>query len=301
MISVVTVAVVASRGRGPLTSSHPRAERPDHDAMVGLSPLRCLTFEITGTLICMSVPLGKVYGDALRHYRLPGVPGDNDMKAAFKRAYVSTLREHPNYGAASGLSERAWWDGMIRATLDEAGCDAALEEETFPLVFQRIYSSFGSSEVWAACPDGIKAMRHAKEKGLVVGACSNVYHRYVDSNMPLLGLHRDLDFAATSFSLGIQKPDPAIFLHAAKQATVAHRLIHGVAGEATTDILPSQMLHVGDSLNNDFLAAKAVGMRALLFDPDGEHSADPRVSPDEIIRSLGELPSRIDDIMSASA
>lgn len=267
-----------------------------------LNPLRCLTFEITGTLICMSVPLGRVYGDALRHYRLPDVPGDDDMKAAFKRAYVSTLKDYPNYGAAAGLSERAWWDNMIRATLDEAGCDAALEEDTYPLIFQRIYSSFGSSEVWAACPDGIKAMRHAKEKGLVVGACSNVYHRYVDSNMPLLGLHKDLDFAATSFACGVQKPHPEIFLHAAKQATTAHRLIYG-ADSDTTEILPSQMLHVGDNLNNDFLAAKAVGMRALLFDPDpeSEQSADPRISSDEIIRSLGDLPRRIDEIMSETA
>ena len=264
--------------------------------MVLSAALRCLTLEVTGTLICMSVPLGKVYGDALRHYNLPGVPDDDAMKDAFKRAYGTTLKEYPNYGAAAGLSERTWWGKMIRATLGEAGCDAALEDETFPLVFQRIYSSFGSSDVWAACPDGIKAMRHAKEKGLVVGACSNVYHRYVDSNMPLLGLHNDLDFATTSFECGIKKPDPAIFLHAAKQATVAHRLIYG-GGEGTTEILPSQMLHVGDDLNNDFLAAKAVGMRALLLDPDDE-VRHPRLRPEEKIRSLAEIPGKIDEIMA---
>jgi hypothetical protein len=28
--------------------------------------VRALTFEITGTLVCMSVPLGKVYGDVRR-------------------------------------------------------------------------------------------------------------------------------------------------------------------------------------------------------------------------------------------
>ena len=47
--------------------------------------LRALTFEITGTLVCLSAPLGKVYGDALRHYKLP-CPGDGEMKSAFKRA-----------------------------------------------------------------------------------------------------------------------------------------------------------------------------------------------------------------------
>ena len=32
-----------------------------------MRPLRALTFEITGTLVCLSTPLGKVYGDALRY------------------------------------------------------------------------------------------------------------------------------------------------------------------------------------------------------------------------------------------
>ena len=125
--------------------------------------LAAVTFEVTSTLVCMSVPLGKVYGDALRHFKLDGIPDDGEMKDAFKRAYASTGKAMPNFGAAEGMPERVWWDTMIRSTLSEAGCDAALEDETFPLVFQRIYSSFGSSGVWAECPEGIAAMRHAKE------------------------------------------------------------------------------------------------------------------------------------------
>ena len=82
--------------------------------------LRAVSFEITGVLVCMSVPLGKVYGDALRHYRLP-CPEDGAMKSAFKRAYGSVGAELPNFGAAESppMPERVWWDKMIRATLSE--------------------------------------------------------------------------------------------------------------------------------------------------------------------------------------
>ena len=140
--------------------------------------LRCLTFEITSTLVCMSVPLGRVYGEAVRHYKLP-CPDDDTMKAAFKSAYGKTNAELPNFGAASLANEREWWRAMIRSTLDQAGCTEALDDETFPLVFQRIYSSFASPDVWAPCPEGASAMRHAKERGLVVstehsGAASGV-------------------------------------------------------------------------------------------------------------------------------
>lgn len=82
--------------------------------------LRAVTFEITGVLVCMSVPLGQVYGDALRHYRLP-CPDDGAMKSAFKRAYGGVGAELPNFGAGESppMPERVWWNKMIHATLTE--------------------------------------------------------------------------------------------------------------------------------------------------------------------------------------
>jgi len=264
------------------------------------APLRCLTFEITSTLVCMSVPLGRVYGDAVRHYQLP-CPDDDTMKAAFKAAYGRTNAELPNFGAAALANEREWWREMIRSTLDEAGCAEALEERTFPLVFQRIYSSFASPDVWSPCPEGQRAMRHAKQRGLVVGVCSNVYPRYVDQNLPLLGLHHDLDFAAISYELGEMKPSRAVFDEAARRASHVSQLLHGSELE---DVAPEQVLHVGDDVKKDYLAARAAGMQALLFDPAGKITADAAaeqgVPPSDVIRSLDEVPGRIDTLMRAA-
>jgi len=254
--------------------------------------LRAVTFEITSTLVCMAVPLGQVYGDSVRHYKLP-CPSDDAMKAAFKTAYGKIGTELPNFGAASSMSERAWWTRMIEMTLKEAGCSDALKPETFPLVFQRIYSSFGSPDVWAPCPEGVRAMRHAKERSLVVGCVSNVYHRYVDQNLPLLGLHRDLDFASTSFEVGVTKPDSALFLDAVRKASHVARLLHG---SELPDISPMEVLHVGDDLKKDYFAAKAAGMQALLYDPKGVHMS--QVLADDLVRSLDEIPGRIDALLA---
>jgi len=256
--------------------------------------IRAITFEITSTLVSMSVPLGQVYGDAVRYYQLP-CPPDDTIKAAFKMAYKMMGTELPNFGAAQGMSERAWWARMIKQTLIEANCVEALEDETFPLVFQRIYSAFGSPDVWAPCPEGARAMRHAKESGLVVGVVSNVYHRYVDQNLPLLGLHKDLDFAAISYELDDAKPSPHIFREAIRKASHVHRLLYG---KEQPDILPSEVLHVGDDLQKDYMAAKKAGMCALLFDPkhDGECSSE--VVPSDVITSLDEVPAKIDEILA---
>lgn len=263
---------------------------------VPVAGIRAVTFEITSTLVCMSVPLGRVYGDAVRHYKLP-CPSDDTMKAAFKTAYGKQSAAKPNFGAGEGLSERMWWKDMIQQTLSDAGCTEALEPETFPLVFQRIYSAFGSPDVWAPCPEGALAMRHAKEQGLVVGACSNVYHRYVDANLPLLGLHKDLDFAAISYELNVAKPNTAIFHEASRKASHCSRLLYG---SGQPDISPSEMLHVGDDFKKDYLAAKDAGFHALLFDPKGKAEVHEELAPSDVIQSLDQVPRRIDELLASS-
>ena len=116
-------------------------------------PIRAITFEITSTLVCMSLPLGKVYGDAVRHYKLP-CPGDDAMKAAFKAAYKKTGTELPNFGVASGLNEREWWWRMIKQTLTEAGCTEyaaplkqplPADEQKYTIVLMRPHAETGRS------------------------------------------------------------------------------------------------------------------------------------------------------------
>lgn len=55
--------------------------------------------------------------------------------------------------------------------------------------------------------------------------------------------------------------------------------------------MPPQVLHVGDDLKKDYLAAKAAGMQALLFDPQGKYSAveSEELEAGDVIRSLDEV------------
>ena len=156
-------------------------------------------------------------------------------------------------------------------------------------------------------------MQHAKKRGLVVGVVSNVYPRYVDANLPLLGLHRDLDFAVTCHALGQKKPSRAVFEAATRKAAHVHLLLGGGTSvvrdggaAAAAPLEPEQVLHIGDDLQNDYLAARAAGLRALLFDPEGKYAAGgSRSSVDglaraDIICSLDELPARIDVLLGVA-
>lgn len=59
------------------------------------------------------------------------------------------------------------------------------------------------------------------------------------------------DFGVFSGLDGVEKPDPRIFEIALKKAG---------------NVAPEEALHIGDSLRKDYLAARGVGMHALLLD-----------------------------------
>jgi putative hydrolase of the HAD superfamily len=84
------------------------------------------------------------------------------------------------------------------------------------------------------------------------------------------GLLDLLDGVVSSGASGVAKPDPAIFLRALWYAGAA----------------PSDVLHVGDSLDKDVAGARAARIRPVLLCRDGESPADV-----ETIATLAELPS----------
>ena len=73
-------------------------------------------------------------------------------------------------------------------------------------------------------------------------------------------------------NLGIEKPDPRIFKVALREAGCE----------------PSELLHVGDSMENDVAGAKAAGSKAIWLNR-GLDTRDGNTEPDVEIRSLLEL------------
>lgn len=84
------------------------------------------------------------------------------------------------------------------------------------------------------------------------------------------GLLEHVERVLTSAEAGVAKPGRGIFEQALEAAG-------SPAGET---------VHVGDSVDNDVVGARAVGIRAILVQRDGEAPAGV-----EAVRSLGELPA----------
>jgi putative hydrolase of the HAD superfamily len=158
---------------------------------------------------------------------------------------------------------RAMYGGL---GLDEAACESLVG---------RIDAAHAERHIWCGCdPEAPRVIDEIKSQGLLVAVISNTEDGRARESLEAAGLAERFDFIIDSHLVGLSKPDPAIFRHALE-------LLH---------VEPDEAVFVGDSYAHDALAARAVGMRALLLDPFDLHpeSVCPR------IRSLGHLlPPRV--------
>ncbi len=92
-----------------------------------------------------------------------------------------------------------------------------------------------------------------------------------------LGLADYFRFALCAEELGIGKPDPHPFQTALRHA--------GIAAE--------QAVHIGDHPGDDIAGAKAAGLRAIWFNPQGR-DWDGDAEPDAQVQSLAELPALLE-------
>lgn len=224
-----------------------------------LSKIRCITVDVTGTLLAYKGELGDYYCMAAKAIGLP-CPDYKRVHEGFKLAYTEMAKKYPCFGHAAKMPNIVWWKTCVRDSFKRAGYD--YDEETFEKIFRRIYASFGSSAPYVLFPDSIPFLRWVRAEGIPVGLVSNAEYRYQDVILPALGLNQgsEWDFGVFSGLEGVEKPNPRIY---------------EIALERAGNVAPVEALHIGDSMRKDYLPAKSLGMHALLLDrfktPDAEN------------------------------
>ena len=188
--------------------------------------------------------------------------GADEMRRAFGEMLKCVGGQSPT-GRVIDQTGRHW---TFRAMygglgLDESACESLVS------VIDRAHAE---RNIW--CGPDAQAPRVLEElgrEGLRLAVISNTEDGRARDALEAAGLASYFDVVIDSHLVGCKKPDPAIFRLALERLGV----------EA------SEAAFVGDSYALDALAARAVGMRAILLDPLGLHpeSVCPR------IESLGDL------------
>ncbi|MEC7948280.1 MAG: HAD-IA family hydrolase [Myxococcota bacterium] len=131
---------------------------------------------------------------------------------------------------------RPYWRDVVRIA-------TGVEDDA---CFEVLYRHYASAAAWCIAPGAVPALDRWRTAGGRVAVVSD----WDDRLRPLLselGLDDLLDTTIISAEVGVEKPDPAIFLAAVEELNVS----------------PSQVVHLGDSPRRDVEGARAVGMHAM--------------------------------------
>ena len=221
------------------------------------SPPDLVLLDAFGTLVDMEPP-APILADALAD---AGYPFDLPVVQAALREEISHYLAHMHLGGdPAGLAAlRAGCGAVLARALGPGAPPPAVATDLLVQSLRfRLYH------------DALPAMDALMGSGVRLGVVSN-WDCALPDHLARLGVADRFTVIAASAAVGAPKPDPAIFLHACRIAGVD----------------PSRALHVGDRRVEDYDAARAVGMRALLLDRDGLE-----VGPD-VISTLTAVVERI--------
>ncbi len=143
----------------------------------------------------------------------------------------------------------------VRYVLEELGLAWNAGSERLVQDLRTVNPPFG---LWSVClPEAPRALETLRGLGLRLAVVSNS-NGTVAQLLETLGLAGWLDAVVDSGLVGIEKPDPGIFRHAA----------------AALGVEPGEAVHVGDLYSIDVVGARAAGARAILLDPVGAWRVD---------------------------
>lgn len=214
-----------------------------------LASIRAVCFDAGATLIYPDPPVEEIYGR-----ELAGVGGPRfsagDVSRALTLAWSEAAVERrggDRYGGVRG--ESAFWRGFlnsVRRHLDGGTVSAE--------VFERLSAHFRSPDSWAVFGDVRGTLAELAARGVALAVISN-WDSSLPSLLGALGLAARFREISVSATEGTGKPEPDIFLRTCERL----------------DLTPAEVLHVGDSLVDDYGGARAAGLSAVLLDREGRH------------------------------
>jgi putative hydrolase of the HAD superfamily len=194
--------------------------------------IRAITFDVGGTLIEPWPSVGHVYAEVAEAHGHPFAPEE------LNRRFHAAWNAKQNF-----RHSRADWAALVQATF------GAVQSDKF---FPELYDRFASAKVWRVFDDVRPTLLRLKAQGVKLGIISNWDER-LRPLLDQLELTPFFDAIVISSEVGYCKPAPEIFREAL-------RLL---------ELPAQQVLHVGDSNDEDVQGASRSGLKAVIRKPLG--------------------------------
>lgn len=233
-----------------------------------LEKIRVITLDVFNTLIAPNPSVGHIYAHAVAKHVALAEPLKNvaeRINARFPIAWKRLRTEEPE--PADETNARAFWEKVVRLTMSD-DCPP----EHFPIVFADAYTAFSRPENWRVLPGTRAALAAYQFLGYRLAAFTNADSR-MRTVLRELELDKFFEQIFISTEIGFSKPSPAAFRHVFEKMKVA----------------PVDVLHVGDSRDDDVTGALNAGARAAWFAP-GAHF---KPAGSVVVKSLPELADKL--------
>jgi HAD superfamily hydrolase (TIGR01549 family) len=183
--------------------------------------------------------------------RAEGIDSDARCFAAAESAARARLQAMVREGHVG--TEPEVWAAYFETLFEASGVPPDLMEA----VTARLIEEHRADHLWTHVESGThEVLERLTSDGYRLGVISNADGR-MESVIERVGIRNHFDFVIDSETVGMEKPDPAIFL----------------AGCEAVGLPPNRCLYVGDLYPVDYLGARRAGLDAVLIDPLGVHPA----------------------------
>ncbi len=196
--------------------------------------IRAVSIDAAGTLLRPARPVAEVY---FEHARRHGTPHPRERIAATLRTAMTQLRPL----RAGDPRWSAYWRAVVAQATGVD--DAALVDA--------LVAAFARPDAWCIADGARECLAALRARGLRVALLSNWDVRLRDT-IAGLGLADSFDVLAISGELGVEKPDPRIFVQLC----------------TALDVDAAALAHVGDDVRDDVAAADAIGAWGLHIERD---------------------------------
>lgn len=221
------------------------------------SPSAAVFFDAVGTVIFPARPASDVYAETARRHGLNADPDDIRRRLWAHFRVEEAIDRELNWVTSEDREQERWRNIVF------AAINGATDE-----LFAELYFHFANPSAWTVPPVAAECITRLVSQGFHVGMGSNYDSRLetVVSGTPALRPLRER--LVISSLVGVRKPGEAFFAEVVR-----------VAG-----CEPSDILFVGDDVENDYHGATAAGMKAVLLNEHGKYDHIP-----SRVRSLAEV------------
>ncbi|XP_075229376.1 rhythmically expressed gene 2 protein-like [Lycorma delicatula] len=239
---------------------------------------RLITLDIMGTILDVCLPVGVHYSQVGAKFGLninPQLLNDN-----FKKGWYEMKVKHPNYGRHTGLGWENWWKQLVHHTFVNSSLKP-LDHFTLNEISHQLIDMYNHPEQWRCCDGALDFINHVHQRQIPLAVLSNFDER-LEVLLENMNVRKYFRFVVGSYDVGCEKPDKRIF---DLVETIARTM------DDLSDIKKSEILHIGDTPELDYLPAKSAGWNAYLISKTSKDITEkyPNICKEFIFKDLHEL------------